>query len=87
MPETRLDLDMEHGRRLIRNGRAWLPLTDDDIERGAVAVIRDPYYRAEIGRCAVIHAHEIGDNVLAAAICESWDRLNERDGGSDGFVL
>jgi uncharacterized protein YecT (DUF1311 family) len=72
----------EYGRLLIRNGRAWLTLTDSDVERGMNAVVRDPMYRDEIALCALKHAEEIGDSVLRAALCEAWDWLahNGRSG-------
>ena len=69
--------DMECGRLLIRNGRAWLKLTDEDVERGAWAVVRDCTYRAEIARSAIRRAHDIEDPVLVAALTEAWERLNE----------
>lgn len=43
-----MDSPMEAGRFLIRLGRHWLPLTDEDVERGARAVVNDPIYRTEI---------------------------------------
>lgn len=72
---------MEYARLLVRNGRSWLPLTEADIERGARAIVSDPHYRAEIARSAWRRADDIGDEVLKAAVCEAWDRLDERDGG------
>ena len=69
----------EYGRLLIRNGRAWLPLTDADVERGMRAVIADPTYRAEIARSALAHASEIGDPVLHARIREAWAGLANPD--------
>lgn len=74
-------VEMEFGRLLIRNGRAWLPLTEADIERGARAVVSDPHYRCEIARSADRHAREVGDAVLLAAVHEAEDRLDEKDGG------
>lgn len=74
------DVAMEFGRLLIRNGRAWLPLTDADIERGARAVVNDPYYRSGVAEQALRHTFD-KDPVLHAAISQAWDRLNERDGG------
>lgn len=70
-------VSMEYGRLLIRNGRAWLPLTDSDVERGATAVVSDPTYRTEIARSALMHADEIDDRVLHAALFEAWHRLSE----------
>jgi hypothetical protein len=51
----------EGARLIVRNGRAWLKLTDEDVERGARAIERDPYYRAELYRSAVLHARETGN--------------------------
>lgn len=68
---------MEQGRLLIRNGRAWLKLTDEDVERGARAIVRDCTYRAEVARSAVRRAIDIEDPVLEAACREAWDRLDE----------
>lgn len=73
---------MESARLLMRNGRAWLSLTTADIERGAIAIVRDPHYRDEIALCAHRHAEEVGDPVLLAMVREAWDRLDTRDGGS-----
>ena len=47
--------EMEAGRFLIRHGRILCAMNADDIERGALAVCRDPYYREEIWRAAVRH--------------------------------
>ena len=69
--------DMEAGRLLIRNGRAWLNLSDEDVDRGARAVVRDCVYREEIGRSAVRRAYDIEDPALEAACREAWDRLDE----------
>jgi hypothetical protein len=43
---------MDAARLLIVLGRSWLPLTSQDIERGAYAIESDPHYRSEIVRCA-----------------------------------
>lgn len=67
--------DMERGRLLIRHGRAWVSISPDDIDRGAMAVVRSPQYRDEIARAAIQHATEISDVVLAAACAEAWDDL------------
>lgn len=74
----------EHARLLITNGRAWLPLTEEDIERGARAVERDPYYRNEIVRCALLHAQEIGnpDNLIDR-VRDALIYLEQFDGRDD----
>lgn len=71
---------MEYGRVLIRNGRHWLNLTDQEIEHGARCVARDPIYRDEVGGTAWRHVTETGDAVAQAIVAEAWDRLNEPSG-------
>lgn len=70
--------DMEDGRMLIIAGRSWLDLTSEDIERGARAVVRDCTYRAEIARCALRYAEEIGDGHLLTLLRQARDRLNAK---------
>lgn len=67
---------MEAARRLVRHGRYWLDLTDEDIERGARAVALSPAYRAELARTAIVHANDRGDAVDAAICAEAWDELD-----------
>ena len=77
---------MEAARLLVRHGRYWLDLTDDDIERGARAVARSSEYRAELARTAIVHANDRGDAVDAAICAESWDlldRWSEQNGRSE----
>ena len=73
---------MECGRLLIRNGRAWLTLSDEDIERGARAVVTDPRYREEIVHSAILHAHETADATLTQAVCDAANYLHHF-GGAD----
>jgi hypothetical protein len=51
---------MDAARFLVRHGRSWLDLTDEDVERGARAIDTDPTYRNEIARDALAHAAEVG---------------------------
>ena len=67
---------MEAARLLVRHGRYWLDLTDDDIERGARAVALSPAYRAELARTGIVHANDQRDAVDAAICAESWDLLD-----------
>lgn len=55
-------------RLLIQQGRAWLTLTESDIERGARAVKNDPYYRKEIAHSARLHASYVGPQLLQRVI-------------------
>ena len=76
MPDRITEDQMEHGRLLIIAGRNWLTLTDEDVDRGARAVVRDCCYRAEIGRCAIRYAEDIRNPNLKTALREAWDALN-----------
>lgn len=67
---------MEQARLLVRHGRYWLDLTDEDVERGARAVALSPAYRAELARTGIVHANDRGDAVDAAICAESWDLLD-----------
>jgi hypothetical protein len=70
--------DIEDGRLLIQAGRSWLTLTEEDIERGARAVVRDCTYRNEIARCALRYAEEIRNPDLLYALRDARDRLNSK---------
>lgn len=64
----------EAGRLVIRWGRAWLNLTGEDIERGALAVRRDPQYRDEVVASALRFADTRPD--LRRRIVEARDLLD-----------
>lgn len=75
---------MEYGRHLIRRAAAsgrWhhQPLSDRDIDRGAKAVVNDPYYRSDIGHVALVWASDHGDAVDTAIVQEALGRLAEND--------
>lgn len=61
----------EAGRLLIVHGRRWSSLTEEDIARGASAVVKDPTYRTEIWRSAVRHCEE-----CCSASCASTADIN-----------
>lgn len=73
------DEDMEFGRTLIVNGRNWLHLTNEDVDRGARAVVRDRQYRADVARHAIRYAYNIENPALAAACLHAWAELSEGD--------
>lgn len=70
---------MDGGRWLIRHGRWWLPLTDADVERGALGVIESPEYRNEIALEAHRKAILAGDDVDSALVYEHVGRLAQHD--------
>jgi hypothetical protein len=84
---ARPSADAEYGylldgaRLVVRNGRHWLDLTADDIQRGAVAIIRDPVYRDELVREALRHAEETQPtNVyLACRVLSALTAMELRD--------
>jgi hypothetical protein len=68
------------GEILIRQGRIWLKLTEEDVERGARAITRDPHYREEIWRSAVRHSEECCACPSVAEINAAYERLGGRLG-------
>ena len=73
--------DLLDGARLIvRNGRAWLPLTDEDVDRAARAIVGDPIYREELTRSALRHTDESGGGTeVAVRILRAYTALQLND--------
>jgi hypothetical protein len=65
---------------LIKQGRRWLTLTDEDIQRGARAVISDPHYRTEIWRDARLHSEECCSCPSVASLDAAYKLLGGRNG-------
>lgn len=70
---------LDGARLIVRNGRAWIELTEEDVERGARAVVSDPTYRDELTRCALRHVDEEDDIDLAARILRAHTALQLND--------
>jgi hypothetical protein len=79
---TQTDI-MECGRILIRcaalAGRWGMALSPTDVERGALAVVSDPYYRSDVGRVAQRWASDKGSVDDVRMVRNALDQLVQND--------